>query len=119
MRVCSGACLQENSSPQLRILRLKHYIDADANCLTIDTVLDALEQCTQVEALYIHNFEEGMRDAQLAHLTRVLKKGHIWALNIGENFKLSAQAWNTFAEELPCGCKTFCGQSLSNSFVSE
>ena len=47
----------------------------------------------QVEALYIHNFEEGMRDAQLAHLTRVLKKGSVWALNIGENFKLSAQAW--------------------------
>lgn len=42
-----------------------------------------------------------MRDAQLAHLIRVLKKGYIWALNIGENFKLSAQAWNTFAEELP------------------
>ena len=55
----------------------------------------------QVEALYIHNFEEGMRDAQLAHLTRVLKKGSVWALNIGENFKLSAQAWNAFAEELP------------------
>lgn len=54
-----------------------------------------------VEALYIHNFEEGMRDAQLEHLTRVLKKGYIWALNIGENFKLSATAWNAFAEELP------------------
>ena len=60
----------------------------------------------QVEALYIHNFEEGMRDAQMAHLTRVLKKGHIWALNIGENFKLSAQAWNAFANELPCVATT-------------
>ena len=60
----------------------------------------------QVEALYIHNFEEGMRDAQMAHLTRVLKKGHIWALNIGENFKLSAQAWNVFANELPCVATT-------------
>lgn len=93
--------LREDTSSQLRILRLKHYIDADANCLTMDTVLEALEHCTKVEALYIHNFEEGMRDAQLEHLTRVLKKGYIWALNIGENFKLSAKAWCAFAEELP------------------
>jgi|EP01049_Picozoa_sp_SAG25_P005126 hypothetical protein len=55
----------------------------------------------QVEALYIHNFEDGMRDAQLEHLTRVLRKGHIWALNVGENFKLSAQAWRSFADTLP------------------
>ena len=58
-------------------------------------------QHRQVEALYIHNFEEGMRDAQLQHLAKVLKKGHIWALNVGENFKLSAQAWAAFAEALP------------------
>lgn len=54
----------------------------------------------QVEALYIHNFEEGMRDEQLAHLSRVLEKGHIWALNVGENFKLSPKAWSAFAESL-------------------
>lgn len=42
--------LQEDNSPQLRVLRLKHYIDADANCLTIDTILDGLEQCTQVRS---------------------------------------------------------------------
>ena len=93
--------MQEDTSSQLRILRLKHYIDADANCLTMDTVLDALENCTKVEALYIHNFEEGMHDAQLEHLMRVLKKGFIWALNIGENFKLTRKAWTAFAEELP------------------
>lgn len=119
---------QEDNSQQLRILRLKHYIDADAKCPTIDTILDALENCTtvrscrpaqmislcvrasrcsssnmlngKVEALYIHNFEEGMQDAQLAHLSRVLQKGYIWALNVGENFKLSPQAWSAFADSL-------------------
>jgi hypothetical protein len=55
----------------------------------------------QVEALYIHNFEEGMHDAQLEHLSRVLKQGRIWALNVGENFKLSAEAWIKFANEIP------------------
>ena len=54
----------------------------------------------QLEALYIHNFEEGMRDAQMAHLTRVLKKGHIWALNVGENFRITRRAWEIFAERL-------------------
>ena len=32
-----------------------------------------------------------LQDAQLDHLGRVLKKGRIWALNVGENFKLSSQ----------------------------
>ena len=58
-----------------------------------------------------------MRDAQLVHLIRVLKKGFIWALNIGENFKLSAQAWNTFAEELPSVATSMFFRRLTHSHL--
>ena len=41
-----------------------------------------------------------MFDEQLLRLTEVLKKGRIWALNAGENFEISLQAWETFTKEL-------------------
>jgi len=44
---------------------------------------------------------QGMFDDQLAHLTRVLKLGRIWAVNVGENFRTSREAWVTFCEALP------------------
>ena len=71
--------LEEDTSEDLRVLRLKHYLDADANTTTISRVLSALEHCKTVEALYIHNFEEGMQDEQLTQLSRVLRNGRIWA----------------------------------------
>eukprot|EP01052_Picozoa_sp_SAG31_P022532 SAG31_NODE_1795_length_7248_cov_682.054833_5_plen_1228_part_00 len=92
--------LHEDSDPSLKVLRLKQYLDADANPMVIDAVLDALDGSTMVEALYIQNFEHGMLDAQLEHLGRVLKRGHIWALNVGENFKISSQGWTRFLADL-------------------
>ena len=41
-----------------------------------------------------------MFDEQLLRLTEVLKKGRIWALNAGENFEISLQAWESFTKEL-------------------
>eukprot|EP00873_Tetraselmis_striata_P025542 jgi/Tetstr1/445806/TSEL_003519.t1 len=84
-----------------RVLRLKQYIGADARPQVIDAVLDALEHNNRVEALYIQNFEKGMFDAQLEHLTRALCNKHIWALNVGENFQISLDAWSKFTERLP------------------
>eukprot|EP01046_Picozoa_sp_COSAG06_P055529 COSAG06_NODE_10238_length_1721_cov_2252.877928_1_plen_304_part_10 len=52
------------------------------------------------EALYIQNFEKGMLDEQVEHLGRVLQKGYIWALNIGENFAISTPGWEKFAKAL-------------------
>lgn len=92
--------IKEDNNPALKVLRLKQYLDADANPLTIDTVLDALENCTTCEALYIQNFEKGMLDEQVEHLGRVLQKGYIWALNIGENFGISTPGWEKFAKAL-------------------
>ena len=33
-------------------------------------------------------FAQGMFDEQLERLMKVLKRGHIWAINIGENFQV-------------------------------
>lgn len=41
-----------------------------------------------------------MLDKQLKLLTEVLKKGHIWALNIGENENISLDAWEQFTQDL-------------------
>lgn len=41
-----------------------------------------------------------MLDRQLQLLTEVLKKGRIWALNIGENMNISKAAWERFTAEL-------------------
>ena len=45
-------------------------------------------------------FMQGMLDRQLKLLTEVLKKGRIWALNIGENANITLGAWQTFTEDL-------------------
>jgi len=64
-------------------------------------VLDALLLNTRVEVLYIQNFENGFGDSQLEKLTAVLQRGHIWAVNVGENFHVSLPAWRAFAAALP------------------
>ena len=48
----------------------------------------------------IRNAVQGMLDRQVKLLTEVLKKGRIWALNIGENMNVSRNAWERFAEDL-------------------
>jgi hypothetical protein len=42
-----------------------------------------------------------MFDAQLEHLQKVLRNKQIWALNVGENFEISLDAWSKFTAELP------------------
>lgn len=42
-----------------------------------------------------------MYDRQLELLTEVLKRKKIWAINIGENFNITLDAWQRFANQLP------------------
>ena len=44
---------------------------------------------------------QGMHDRQLLHLIRVLERKRIWALNVGENFEISLDAWAEFTKLLP------------------
>jgi hypothetical protein len=64
-------------------------------------VLDALASNDRVEALYLQNFERGVGDAQIGRLIDVLKRGRIWAVNLGENGEVSKDAWRRLAAELP------------------
>ncbi len=41
-----------------------------------------------------------MLDAQLHHLGKVLTNKRIWALNVGENFQTTSQAWDDFTRTL-------------------
>lgn len=41
-----------------------------------------------------------MLDPQLEHLARVLTNKRIWALNVGENFQVSIDAWERFTRAL-------------------
>ena len=50
------------ASLALKVLRLKNWLPADCNPLTLGKVLAALEKCTVVEALYIQNLEDAMTD---------------------------------------------------------
>jgi len=81
---------------------LKRYLPSDVGPKIMDQVIDALAVNTIVECLYIQNFEKGMHDEQLDRLTdKVLGKGNIWAVNLGENFRISHYAWNQFLLRLP------------------
>lgn len=44
---------------------------------------------------------QGMFDPQLEHLTHVLHLKRIWAVNVGENFRISGRAWTAFCAALP------------------
>merc|ERR1711907_299504 len=87
----------------MRVLKMKKYInDPDAPCALLDATLDAMEENTNCEALYIQNFNEGMRDQQVLHLLRILQQPscNIWCLNIGENYNVSDATWEKFTKGL-------------------
>lgn len=85
----------------LRILKLKNYGLSDRlDQWTMDRIISKLMDATTVQVLYIQNFPLAMQDAQLEHLTEVLKKGHIWALNIGEASRVTRKGWEKFATDL-------------------
>lgn len=82
------------------VLKLHNYIPTDASTVIIDAVLEALMSNTKCQALYIQNFSHGFRDKQVRSLIRVLQRGHIWALNAGENYNVKVDTWRKFAKDL-------------------
>ncbi|CAN0453961.1 unnamed protein product, partial [Phaeothamnion confervicola] len=51
--------------PDVEVLKLHHYLGPSAGVVAIDAVLDALMKNDNCQALYIQNFNEGFRDAQV------------------------------------------------------
>jgi hypothetical protein len=90
----------KSNHPETVVFKVKHYISSDVNCYVMDAVLNALMENTVCESLYIQNFNEGMLDDQFDLLSKVLKKGNIWCLNIGEIYKVSPTCWTRFAKSL-------------------
>ena len=41
-----------------------------------------------------------MLDAQLRHLGDILSNKRIWAVNVGENFRITGRAWESFTRAL-------------------
>ena len=84
------------------MLRLKNYLLADTNKLVLMRVFHLLREATNVQALYAQSFDVSMDDEALACLTETLKANKsIWALNVGENIRVSRAGWTAFAAALP------------------
>jgi hypothetical protein len=91
----------ERDDPKLKILRLKNWLEADTNALVLDHIFDLLAKSKSIQVLYCQNLEKAMDDDRLYHLIQVLKQNsRIWALNVGENFKITRRGWDSFAEAL-------------------
>lgn len=87
----------------VRVLKMKKYInDPNIPSAVLNAALDAMEENTNCEVLYIQNFNEGMRDQQVLHLLRILQQPscNIWCLNVGENYNVSDKTWEKFTKGL-------------------
>jgi len=92
-----------NNDSDMVVLKLKKYLsDPDTPTVIIDAALDALEENRNCEALYIQNFNKGMRDEQILHLLRILQNQNcrIWCLNVGETYNVQTETWEIFAKGL-------------------
>ncbi|KAG7365997.1 hypothetical protein IV203_028667 [Nitzschia inconspicua] len=89
--------------PEMKVLKMKKFVnDPNAPSAVLDAALNAMEENTNCEALYIQNFNEGMRDQQVLHLLRILQQPSckIWCLNIGENYNVGDETWEKFTKGL-------------------
>jgi hypothetical protein len=89
----------EMNDPEMVVLKCKKYLpSSDTPPVIVDTMLDALERNTNCQALYIQNFNNGMRDDQVLHLLRILQNPtcNIWCLNIGETYNVKRRTWAQF-----------------------
>lgn len=94
--------LKSNDSDMV-VLKLKKYLnDPDIPPVIMKSALEAMEENTNCQALYIQNFNKAMIDEQMMHLLRILQspKCQIWCLNIGETYDVSHKAWGKFAKGL-------------------
>ncbi|KAL7484270.1 hypothetical protein ACHAW6_009924 [Cyclotella cf. meneghiniana] len=94
--------LQCNDSDMI-VLKMKKYLnDPNLPPVVMNAALDALEENSNCQALYIQNFNNAMKDEQMMHLLRILQapKCLIWCLNIGETYNVSHKTWTKFAKGL-------------------
>jgi len=83
------------------VLKIKDQIRADINPRVLDSIWDVLYKNKVCQALYCQNLSDAMLDTQLFRLIEILKLKRIWALNIGENYKITPSGWAEFEKALP------------------
>eukprot|EP00522_Entomoneis_paludosa_P002993 CAMPEP_0172471198 /NCGR_PEP_ID=MMETSP1065-20121228/67694_1 /TAXON_ID=265537 /ORGANISM="Amphiprora paludosa, Strain CCMP125" /LENGTH=1100 /DNA_ID=CAMNT_0013229291 /DNA_START=10 /DNA_END=3312 /DNA_ORIENTATION=- len=89
--------------PDMVVLKMKKYVpDSATPQVVINSVLDALEENTNCQSLYIQNYNEGMKDEEMLRLMKILQMPtcNIWCLNIGETYKVKRRTWKKFAKGL-------------------
>eukprot|EP00538_Stauroneis_constricta_P012826 CAMPEP_0119555054 /NCGR_PEP_ID=MMETSP1352-20130426/7375_1 /TAXON_ID=265584 /ORGANISM="Stauroneis constricta, Strain CCMP1120" /LENGTH=1374 /DNA_ID=CAMNT_0007601755 /DNA_START=86 /DNA_END=4210 /DNA_ORIENTATION=- len=92
-----------NNHPEMVVLKMKKYIsDPNAPPALLNAALDALEENSNCQALYIQNFNLGMRDKQLLHLLKILQQPSckIWCINVGELYNIKNRTWEKFTKGL-------------------
>ena len=90
----------KNNDSDMVVLKMKKYLnDPDTPSVVIDAALDALGDNSNCQALYIQNFNKGLRDEQLLRLLDVLMLPtcNIFCLNIGETYNVKSKTWKKFA----------------------
>lgn len=93
----------EMNDPDMVVFKCKKYLsDSDTPSVIVDAMLDALEKNTNCQALYIQNFNTGMRDDQVLHLLHILQLPtcKIWCLNVGETYNVKRRTWAQFTNGL-------------------
>jgi len=94
------------------VFRVKDHVGTALTPSVLDEILTALSKNKVCQALYIQNVSEAMLEKQFLALIDILKQKRIWALNIGENYKITRPMWETFCKEIP-------NMHLSHIYVSE
>jgi hypothetical protein len=83
------------------VLRVKNWLPSDTNSQVITRVFELVGKSKVIQALYVQNMEDAMNDETLLALSKALEENQrIWALNVGENFRITPKGWRRFAEDL-------------------
>ena len=94
--------IREQDRDYTVVLKVKDSMSSAINSVVMDEILKGLRKNKVCQVLYIQNLDDAITDVQLRELMEVLKKRkNIWGLNIGENYKVSANGWKYFCAQLP------------------
>ncbi|CAM9281461.1 unnamed protein product [Chrysoparadoxa australica] len=104
--------LIKEGDQEVEVLKLHHHLSPDCNSAVMDSVLEALMDNDNCQALYMQNFNDAVGNAQIALLTKLLKKKKIWALNLGENYNVTLDCWHEFCNDLK-------ETSVTHAYLSE
>ncbi len=84
------------------VLKVKDSMSASINTVVMDEIIKALRKNRVCQLLYVQNLDDAITDVQLRALMECLKKRkNIWALNIGETYKVTNKGWEYFCKVLP------------------